>query len=63
MLHECYVDKLWLSFSVQPGICRDTYRQTFDISRTLVGNNVVDHSDVVGESPAGAVPTTFSFST
>ena len=25
--------------------------------RTLVGNNIVDHSDVVGASPVGAVPT------
>ena len=26
------------------------YRQTFDIGRTLVGNKIVDHSDVVGSS-------------
>ena len=37
------------------------YHQTSDISGTLVGNKIVDHSDVVGESPAGAAPTTSSF--
>ena len=31
--------------------------------RTLAGNEIVDHSDVVGASPAGAVTTTPSFST
>ena len=39
------------------------YRQTSNISCTLVGNKVVDHSDVVGASPVGAAPTTPSFST
>ena len=39
------------------------YRQVSNISRTLVGNKIVDHSDVVGASPVGAVPTTSSFST
>ena len=40
-----------------------TYRQVSNIRRTLVGNTIVDHSDVVGESPVGAAPTTSSFST
>ena len=39
------------------------YRQVSNISRTLVGNKIVDHSDVVGASPVGAAPITFSFST
>ena len=30
---------------------------------TWVGNEIVDHSDVVGASPVGAAPTTSSFST
>ena len=31
---------------------RKTYLpQTFDIRRTLVGNNIVDHSDVIGATP------------
>ena len=33
------------------------------ISRTLLGNIIVDHSDVLGASPVGAAPTTSSFST
>ena len=39
------------------------YRQVFNISRTLLGNKIVDHSDVVGASPVGAAPTSSSFST
>ena len=39
------------------------YRKVSNISSTLVGNNIVDHSDVVGASPVGAAPTTSSFST
>ena len=39
------------------------YRKTSNISRTLVGNELVDNSDVVGASPVGAAPTTSSFST
>ena len=38
-----------------------TYRQTPNINRTLVGNRIVDQSDVVGASPVGAAPTTSSF--
>ena len=40
-----------------------TYRKTSNISGTLVGNKIVDHSDVVGASPVGAAPTSSSFST
>ena len=36
-------------------------RKTSNISGTL-GNEIVDHSDLVGASPAGAAPTTSSFS-
>ena len=43
-------------------VCR-IYRKVSNISRTLVGNKCVDHSDVVGASPVGAAPTTSSFST
>ena len=39
------------------------YRKTSSISRILVGNKIVDNSDVVGASPVGAAPTTSSFST
>ena len=41
----------------------NNYRKTSNISRTLVGNKIVDNSDVVGASPIGAAPTTSSFST
>ena len=37
--------------------------KTYNISRTLVGNKIVDHSDVAGASPISAAPTTYSFST
>ena len=40
-----------------------SYRQFSNIRRTLVGNKIVDHSDVVGASPVGAAPTTSSCST
>ena len=44
-------------------ISNDTYRQTSNISHTLVGNKIADHSDIVGASPVGAAPPTSSFST
>ena len=34
------------------------YRQTSNIRRTLEGNKIYDHSDIVGASLVGAVPTT-----
>ena len=45
---------LWFDF---------VYRQVYNIRRTWVGNEIVDHSDEVGASPVGAAPTTYSFST
>ena len=39
------------------------YRQVSNIRRTLIGNGIVDNSDVVGASPIGAAPTTSSLST
>ena len=42
---------------------KDSYRKTSGISRALVGNKIVDNSDVVGASTVGAAPTTSSFST
>ena len=48
-------------------VCRAVYNiiyhKTSNIRRTLVGNKIVDHTDVVGASPVGAAPTTSSFST
>ena len=51
---------MWHSDLVSGGYA---YRKTSNISRTLVGNKIVDNSDVVGASPVGAAPTTSSFST
>ena len=42
---------------------KDKYRKTSNTSRTMTGNKIVVHSDVVGASPVGAAPTTSSFST
>ena len=39
------------------------YRKTSNIRRTIAGNKIVDHTDLVGASPVGAAPTTSSFST
>ena len=33
------------------------YRQISNRRRTLVENDIIDHSDVVGASPVGAAPT------
>ena len=37
------------------------YPQISTIRGAVVGNKIVDHSDVVGASPAGTAPTTSSF--
>ena len=37
-----------------------SYRQISNIGRTSVENTIIDHSAVVGASPVGAAPTTFS---
>ena len=52
-----------LDSSSEQEIINKSYRKTSNISRTLVGNKIVDNSDVVGASPVGAAPTTSSFST
>ena len=39
------------------------HHQISNIRRTLVGNKIVDNSDVVWASPVGAAPTTSSLST
>ena len=39
------------------------YRQNFNVSHTLIGNKIVDHSDAVGAAPVGAAPTASSFLT
>ena len=46
----------------QQPLCTMNYRQISNISRTLIGNRIIDHSDVVGAPPVGAAPTTSPFS-
>ena len=50
-------------FLVKIQVREKMYRKTSNITPILVGNKIVDHSDVVGASPVGAAPTTSSFST
>ena len=52
-----------IGFDKRPEVNCYMYRKTSNISRTLVGNIIVDNSDVVGASPVGAAPTTYSFPT
>ena len=47
----------------QYSVMSNMYCQVSNIRRTLVGNYIVDHSDVVGALPVGAAPTTSSIST
>ena len=44
-------------------MCQRSYCQVSNIRYTLVGNLIVDHSEVAGASPVGIAPTTSSFST
>ena len=46
------------SFDPFFGFATLKYHRTSNISGTLEGNKIVDHSDVVGASPVSAVPTT-----
>ena len=41
----------------------ERYRQTCNITCSLVDSKLVDHSEIIGASPVGAAPTTSSFST
>ena len=52
-----------LGSGVAKGLPNKNTCKVSNIRRTLVGNKIVDHSDVVGASPVGAAPTTSSFST
>ena len=40
----------------------DQFRKAANLSRTLAGNKIVDHSDEVETSPDGVAPTTSLFS-
>ena len=60
-LHEIYQYTVPMLWKTAPVLMY--YRKTSNIRHTLVGNTIVDHSDVVGTSPVDAAPTTSSFST
>ena len=53
----------YISLQLRYAVGIINYHKTSNISNTLVGNKIVDHSDVVGASPVGAALTTSSFST
>ena len=62
MDHELSMNRLYFDMNADTR-CMIATRKVSNISRTLIGNKVVDHSDIVGASPVGAAPTTSSFST
>ena len=62
-MHVCWSDDLFQRDQWDHVKSRGIHRQTSNISHTLVGNVIVDNSDVVGASPVGSAPTTFSLST
>ena len=53
----------WLIRFYQQLKFQHKYCQVSNIRHTLVGNKIIDHSDVVVASPIGVAPTTSSFST
>ena len=62
------IDDVWLAlvlltFDTSSMTHMTIYRQVSNVRGKLVGDKIVDHSDVVGTSPVGAAPTTSSFST
>ena len=65
-IYEVYPMNLNLLYFILLGLNYQlllNYCQVSNIRRTVAGNKIVDHSDVVGASPVGAAPTTSSFST
>ena len=55
------IDESFFAIRVYTNRCQGKYRRTSNISRTLVGNKIVDNSYVVGAPPVGAAPTTSSW--
>ena len=55
--------QFWTKPSLYSNLFQWVYHQISNIRRTLVGNIIVDHSDVVRALPVGTAPTTSSFST
>ena len=65
MIYVTHGNKITFIAIAIANVCdgKDEYCETSNIRRTLEGNKIVDHSDVVEASPVGAAPTTSSFST
>ena len=61
--NRVYADKQTHVITIKNQFGDVKYRQISNFRRSLIGNKIVDHSDVVGASPVGAVPTTAAFST
>ena len=61
VVSDLYVHSFW-NIRIFFAIITNTAK-TLNINCTLVGNKIVDHSDVVGVPPVGAAPTTSSSST
>ena len=64
-MYNCvsHVAEMWWLIADMYIYNTDEYRKISNITRTLIGNQMVDHSDVVGTAPLGNVPTTPSFLT
>ena len=60
---RCSVENEDVVGAARTGDAPNTSDIISNISRTLVGNIIVDHSDVVGASPVRAAPTTSEWST
>ena len=61
--HSCTNNQYKLINLIQQILSESIYLKVSNISRTLAGNKIVAHSDVVGASPVGAAPITSSLST
>ena len=74
-MHICVTQPQWVKNShgkakdfhkdvyKEPTGCMFIHHQVSNISHTLAGYKIVDHSDVVAAPPVGTAPTTSSFST
>ena len=64
--HSCLHSDIWYCLTHPPPSTpriQFNYPQTSDIGHILLGNKIVDHSDVAGALPVGTAPTTSLFST
>ena len=59
----CSHDIARLKTGISSASALKMHRKTSDMICTLVGNEIVEHSDVVGASPIDTALTTSSFST